>query len=247
MSVQFVAGNWKLNKGPKEALEFLYEFKEIVPENKLNQFILFLPALTLGAVAKSLAETELGWGGQNVFFEDEGAFTGENSAAVLRELGASYCLVGHSERRQIFGETDDWMAKKVALLQNHQIIPMLCVGETLEQRKAGQTIEVITNQLRAGLKEADLSGQLAFAYEPVWAIGTGEVATPEMAEEAHAALRTELKKLSGTSGTDFPILYGGSVKPENSKELSVQPNIDGFLVGGASLKPQSFFDIYKNC
>ncbi|MBC86750.1 MAG: triose-phosphate isomerase [Bdellovibrionaceae bacterium] len=246
MSIQYVAGNWKLNKGPKEAAEFLQQFQSQVADTDQKKFMLFLPALTLGAVAHQIKNLAIHWGAQNVYFEEEGAFTGENSAKVLSELGCTHCLVGHSERRQVFNETDDQLAKKVLCLQNNSIEPMLCVGETLEQREAGQTMQVIESQLKQGLEHVQWGKPLSLAYEPVWAIGTGKVATPEIAEEAHAHLRKVLKEIGGDTAERTPILYGGSVKPGNASELGEKPNIDGFLVGGASLDPQSFVDIYKN-
>ena len=247
MAIKTVAGNWKLNKGPNEAVEFIYEFKEMASTEDMEKFILFLPALTLGSVANTLTQENMLWGGQNVYFETSGAFTGENSAKVLKELGATHCLVGHSERRQLFGETDEWMAKKVRVLQDNDIEPMLCVGETLEQREAGKTIEVISHQLAKGLENLDREKPFSIAYEPVWAIGTGKVATPEIAEEAHCALREKLQSIvDQDKAKNTSILYGGSVKPDNAKELGDKPNIDGFLVGGASLDPQSFFNIFVN-
>jgi triosephosphate isomerase len=182
-----------------------------------------------------------------MFHEKEGAYTGENSPYVAEVMGATYALVGHSERRQIFGEQNSLICRKVAFASESRLTPMLCVGETLAEREANQTNKVISEQLELGLSELPKGRQFIVAYEPVWAIGTGKVATPEQAEEAHAFLRLELKRLRGAEvANTTAILYGGSVKGENAPTLISQPNIDGFLVGGASLKPAEFASIVKS-
>jgi len=242
-----VAANWKMNKGPIESVEFLSEFFSLFTKWPKCEIVIFPPAIDLVSVARMIEEKPLRWGAQNCHFEDNGAFTGENSPKVIAELGADYTLVGHSERRKIFGEIDEMLAKKIVAVQRHNMIPMLCVGEELSERESGKTNLVITEQLKKGLSQANLETKIVLAYEPVWAIGTGKVATPEQAEDAHAVLRKMLIEIGGESLSErTPILYGGSVKPENAAELSKKPNIDGFLVGGAALAPASYAGIIKN-
>lgn len=241
------AANWKLNKNPCETREFLVEFLERVDKEEQGYFAIFPPAINLLTLSECLKNTFVTWGAQNVYFEESGAFTGENSAQVVKSLGATMCLVGHSERRSLFSETDQDFAKKVRVVQKLEMTPMLCVGERLEDRQAGKTNEVIGNQLRASTAYVDWSHPLILAYEPVWAIGTGQVATPEQAEEAHQFLRSQVSELAGGEVSEkIQILYGGSTKPENSAQLFSQKNVDGFLIGGASLKPEIFVGIYKN-
>ena len=243
MKAKICAGNWKLNKTPKESSEFLTDFFGEVPDKDIHNFVIFPPASNWFVFS---GQKKMGWGAQNIYFENSGAFTGENSADVLKQMSGTHALVGHSERRQVFQETDDWMAKKVLLLQSQNIIPVLCVGETLEEREANKTEEVIGRQLNAVLKKIEISSKLWVAYEPVWAIGTGKVASPEQAEEAHTYLRGQLENLWGSENAEqVPLLYGGSVKPDNAKNLGQRKNIDGFLIGGASLKVDSFVGIYR--
>ena len=233
----YCVGNWKLNKNPAQAAEFIGTVKK--SGAALEDLVILPPALIAYEVAAQTRGTALRWGGQNSYAEAQGAFTGENSPATLRQMGAQFCLVGHSERRAIFGEQDDLLAKKVKALQDVGLTPILCVGETLEQRKSGRTKDIIVGQSKAGLKLSDQNKPLWLAYEPVWAIGTGEVATPEQVKEAHALLRD-------TPGVgQSPILYGGSVKADNAKALSQIPNVNGFLIGGASLKPEDLLAIQK--
>jgi triosephosphate isomerase len=237
-----IAANWKMHKSPSEAVEF---FKNFLPKSADlpigNQAIFFVPAIDLWVTEQALRSSHIGWGAQNCHFELKGAFTGENSPAVLAEIGAPYCLVGHSERRALFHETDEDTAKKVKTLHAVGITPMLCVGETLAEREAGKTNDVIIRQLRVGLSQRDASKKTIIAYEPVWAIGTGKVATPEQAGEAHAVLRKALVEIAGADiANATPILYGGSVKPDNASEIARQKEVDGFLVGGASLEIPSF-------
>jgi triosephosphate isomerase len=239
-----VAANWKMHKSPREAGEFLKSFvaqSARLPLGAGCEVVFFVPAINLLVAAEILRESKVKWGAQNCYFELKGAFTGENSPAVLAEIGAGYALVGHSERRALFHETDADTGKKVKALHGVGILPMLCVGETLNEREAGRTNEVILRQLRAGLEQRDLNKKVVVAYEPVWAIGTGKVATPLQVNEAHLALRQGLKDLGGEAFANAtPILYGGGVKPENAAELGAQAEIDGFLVGGASLEIASF-------
>lgn len=242
--MQFVvAANWKMYKSPREAVEFL---KSFIPKANLpahRKLIFFVPAIDLWVVQELLRSTEIGWGAQNCYFTEEGAFTGENSPKVLSEIGTPYTLVGHSERRTLFGETDEHTSKKVQILHKFGITPMLCVGETLQEREAGKTEEVIRRQLKVGLSLREPNKEFLIAYEPVWAIGTGKVATTAQAVEAHKILRDELKKIGGEKLSQKSILYGGSVKPDNAPELASQSEINGFLVGGASLKVDSFLDL----
>jgi triosephosphate isomerase len=241
----YCVGNWKMNKSPAQAAEFIKTVKEQAKPGEQNHLVVLPPALVAFEVAQSLKGSDLHWGGQNSYFEASGAFTGENSPLTLKEMGAKFCLVGHSERRQIFGEADDLLAKKVQALQSAGITPILCVGETLDDRRWNRTQEVIVRQLRAGLLNADPSKPLWLAYEPVWAIGTGEVATPLQVEEAHGILRKSLKEWSAQVADRIPILYGGSVKADNAKSLAGISNVNGFLIGGASLKVDDFISIYR--
>ncbi|MBT4760639.1 MAG: triose-phosphate isomerase [Bdellovibrionaceae bacterium] len=241
-----IAANWKMNKGPKDTAEFFQQYLDTVTEDEQGCFAFFPSAICLAETAIGLSGTEISWGAQNCYFEDSGAFTGETSPQILSEMGAQMTLVGHSERRHIFNETDEVLNKKVLALQKWDITPMICVGETLEQRDAEETDQVISSQLVSSLSGADLEKEFIVAYEPVWAIGTGRVATPEIAEAAHKTLRSELVKLVGADRAQkVRILYGGSAKAENANDLFSQENIDGFLVGGASLEVDSFYAILQ--
>jgi triosephosphate isomerase len=239
-----VAANWKMHKSPAETTEFFGSFLAQSDAVK-NEMVFFVPAINLTAVqallrGKKIAQ-KIGWGAQNCYFESKGAFTGENSPALIADIGATHVLVGHSERRALFHETDEETSKKVKALQAVGLTPMLCVGESLQEREAGKTSEVIVRQLRAGLASRDASKQIVIAYEPVWAIGTGKVATPDQAGEAHAVLRKALHEIGGADfAASTPILYGGSVKPDNAAEIARQKEVNGFLVGGASLEVPSF-------
>jgi triosephosphate isomerase len=238
-----VAANWKMYKNPEECTAFLYNFLKILPQKNQKHVFIFPPTVCLQTVEDYLneANADLLTGAQNCHFEDEGAFTGETSSKTLKEMGTNSVLIGHSERRQYFKEDNEFLAKKIKAVQNHNLIPMYCIGETLEQRKSNKTFDVLKEQLTIGLKHFDRKGSLIVAYEPVWAIGTGEVATPEQAQEAHEFIRKTLLEL--TNMNSHKILYGGSVKAENAQELISQKDIDGFLVGGASLKAESFAQI----
>lgn len=233
-----------MNKNPQQAGEFVRQLKELVKPDDHRGFILFPSALTASEVASGTKGTGIRWGGQNCYFENSGAFTGENSPEILKGMGAEFCLVGHSERRHVFGEPDELLSKKVQALQKLGTIPILCVGETVDDRRWNRTQEVIVRQLRTGLQSADPDKTLWLAYEPVWAIGTGQVATPSQVEEAHVILRKALKEWSAPVADDVPILYGGSVKSDNAKALAALENVNGFLIGGASLDPVEFSKIY---
>ena len=244
-----VAANWKMYKNPRETREY---FETILPKLEssgaskdpaFRKIIFFVPALDLHVASEALKGTHVGWGAQNAHWEMKGAFTGENSPQTLADLATPYVLVGHSERRALFGETDEQTGLKVKALHAVGITPMLCVGETLQEREAGRTNEVIVRQLNAGLAHRDSTKRVVLAYEPVWAIGTGKVATPEQANEAHAVLRKALVTIGQALADSTPILYGGSVKPDNCAEIGKQTEIDGFLVGGASLETDSFLTL----
>lgn len=230
-----VAGNWKMNKGPKEAGEFFGSFQS-------DMKTIFFVSSVNASVASSSKQN---WGPQNIYPAASGAFTGETSPEVMSDLGASFCLVGHSERRQLFGESNQDTQKKVLAAQEFGMSPVLCIGETLDQRKAGETLEVLEKQLSEGLKSVEVKKELHIAYEPVWAIGTGEVATVEQVSEAHQFVRKFLKEKYPDQESNIQILYGGSVKPGNAGELSKAAEVGGFLVGGASLKPETFGDIIE--
>jgi triosephosphate isomerase len=240
-----VAANWKMHKSPREAVDFLKGFLPKVSDRPQNrEIIFFVPAVDLWVTQEVLRNSGVAWGAQNCHFEMKGAFTGETSPQVLAEMATPFCLVGHSERRALFHESDEETGKKVKALHQTRITPMLCVGETLSERESGKTNEVIVRQLKAGLRDRDPSQKVMIAYEPVWAIGTGKVATPEQANEAHVTLRKALIDIGGPEfATHTPILYGGSVKPENSAEIARQKEVDGFLVGGASLEIASFLPL----
>lgn len=242
MKRKIFAANWKLHKTPAEARRF---FTELKPEaqNILAELLLFPPATSWEAASQVLTDSGIGWGAQNVWSQGQGAFTGENSAAVLREMGGRYVLIGHSERRQIFGEKDELLAEKLAYVQSIDLTAVLCIGETLPQREAGQTDEVNRRQLDIALSRADRAKKLIVAYEPVWAIGTGKVATSEQVRDAHARIHEHLEK-SGFKGV--PLLYGGSVKPDNAAGLLGLDHVDGFLIGGASLEVATYLTIARS-
>jgi triosephosphate isomerase len=246
MSEFYCVGNWKMNKGPGEAKEFCAQLKAKARTNELSNLIVLPPAICAQTVSEALAGSAVRWGGQNCHYEAKGAFTGETSATVLKELGATFCLVGHSERRHLFSETDEVLSKKVAFVQTSQMTPILCVGETNDDRKWGRTKEVVTRQLKQCLNSVNKMAPLWIAYEPVWAIGTGNVATSEQVEEVHAFIRAYLKEILGPAGGETPILYGGSVKPDNVQWLSQIKDVDGFLIGGASLDADEFLSTLRN-
>ena len=233
-----LAANWKMHHGPTAAAEFVRSFLSAFAADSARTVLLFPSALAFAATRSALGNrTDIGLGVQNVHAEEKGAFTGENSAAIAADAGARYVLVGHSERRHVFGETDEQTAKKCAKVHEHGLIPILCVGEKIEQREAGDTSEVVLRQLRAGLSllDAKAIGSSIVAYEPVWAIGTGRTATPADATTVHRVIRSALEALVGAAARDMPILYGGSVTTANASALLSADEVDGLLVGGASL------------
>jgi triosephosphate isomerase len=243
MQAPIFVANWKMHHGPAAAREFVATFLAAYPKRADRTVVICPSAVALESVARSLGERpEIKTGVQNIFTHPKGAFTGECSAAMAREAGASIALVGHSERRHVFGETNEQTALKCARAFEAGLVPALCVGETLAQREAGTTEHVVVEQLRAGVA-ALTPGQIAqmpIAYEPVWAIGTGKTATPADASAVHSVIRAVLIELAGAPGGGNPILYGGSVNEENASALLAAPGVSGLLVGGASLDPNGW-------
>jgi len=244
MRKSLIAGNWKMYKTPKESVEFIKGLKESIKTYSDRDILVCPPFTSLFSVSEILKEASIKLGAQNVFFEDEGAFTGEISPKMLKEIGVEYVICGHSERRNIFGETDEIINKKVKKTVSTGMTAILCVGEKLKEREQGETFNVIKRQVERCLEGIKETEGIVIAYEPVWAIGTGKNATPEQAEEVHSFIRGIIEKHYGkNSAEDIIILYGGSVKPENIDSLMAQKDIDGALVGGASLKLDSFLRI----
>lgn len=242
---KLIAANWKMFKNPTQIREFFHTWKAKSkdPAHQIkNDLIFFPPALGLEATSQALQDTPILWGSQNAYFQGQGAFTGETSAQVVKEMGGQFVLLGHSERRQHFFETDELLAKKFQYVQSLSLTPMLCIGETLEQREKGLTNQVLSVQLEKALISRDESQNLVIAYEPVWAIGTGKVALPQQVADTHAHVKTVLKDFGLE---DVEVLYGGSVKADNCKELAALPGVDGFLVGGASLEVDTFLPIAR--
>jgi triosephosphate isomerase len=240
------AANWKMNNGPSAARAFVAAFTARWSPRDDRSVLFFPPALSVSEVVHALANrTDLAVGVQNIWTEDKGAFTGENSAPMAKDAGARYALVGHSERRHVFGETDAETALKCAASVRSGLTPILCVGELLSQREAGDTNDVVLKQLRAGLGTlaANVVSSMAIAYEPVWAIGTGKTATPQDAAAVHVVIRKALHDIAGAAADEIPILYGGSVNAANAATLLAAPGVDGLLVGGASLDVESWLTI----
>ena len=245
MRIPLIAGNWKMFKTTKEAVAFAEEFKELYKDTDVRAAFC-APYTQLAALKAAFEGTGIAVGAQNVHFEAQGAYTGEISTAMLEEIGVDYCIVGHSERRQYFNETDETVNKKLHQLFTTNILPILCVGEVLEERDAGKEFEVVKTQMEGAL--AGLSGdqvsRMVVAYEPVWAIGTGRTASPEQANEMCAYIRKVIEDLYDEEVCDRVIIqYGGSVKPSNATEIMNMDEIDGALVGGASLIPADFMEI----
>ena len=244
--IPLIAGNWKLNLGPTQAVALSRELASGLADRGDTEVAVFPSALAIPSVIAALDGSGISVGVQEIHDELAGAFTGTNSASFAREAGCSWALIGHSERRQLFGETDEAVGRKVRAALGTGLLPMVCVGETLDQRDAGQVQSVVTRQLSValGTLRPDEAVTVTIAYEPVWAIGTGRTASPEQAQEVHAALRAWLRdRYPAFVAEQARILYGGSVKPANAAELLGQPDIDGALVGGASLKADSFAGI----
>lgn len=246
-----IAGNWKMNKTAAEGKALVEALKPLVADvcPDCAEIVVCPPFTTLAAVVEAARGSNIKVGAQNVHWAESGAFTGEISAAMLKEAGAEFVILGHSERRQYFGETDETVNKRLKAALAAGLKPIVCIGELLEEREGGRTEEVLARQLEGGL--AGLTGEemsrVVIAYEPVWAIGTGKTATPEMAELTHNFIRCTLNDLFGSEiGEGVRIQYGGSMKPENAKELVAQRNIDGGLIGGAALKAESFSALVHN-
>lgn len=244
-----VAANWKMNKTNAQATEYIEIFKDLHREPITGVEVLICPPFTaLTTMSSALTNTTVKLGAQNMHYEEKGAFTGEISGPMLRELNVSYVILGHSERRHIFLEKDEFINKKVYSALKHGIRPILCVGETLEERELGKTLSVIERQVRAGLSGLEMEVPfIDIAYEPVWAIGTGINATPEQAQEVHKFIRDLLHSISKGNDKGCRILYGGSVNEKNARDIIKENNIDGFLIGTASLEPYKFYKIITEC
>jgi triosephosphate isomerase len=243
-----MAANWKMNNGPTSAREFMKSFLDQYPRQNDRTVLFFPPALSFAAVASAVADRrDILLGVQNVYWADQGAFTGELSVGMARDAGARVVLVGHSERRHVFGETDEQTALKCAAVERGGLTPLLCVGELLDERDAGNAESVVVRQLRAGFSQMTqlATRDVMVAYEPVWAIGTGRTATPADASAMHAVIRRELVSLCGDRARVTPILYGGSVNTTNAPQLMAEPEIDGLLVGGASLDASSWLAVAR--
>ena len=244
-----LAANWKMNHTPTDARAFLQRFLALSPRQQDRTVIIFPSAITVTTVTDGLRDRPDIWVGvQNVHGEAQGAFTGENSVLMARDVGARVVLIGHSERRHVFGETDEMMTKKCALVAQARLIPMLCVGETLAERESGATASVVERQLAAGISGLDDAqvGAMMLAYEPVWAIGTGKTATPEDASDIHGVLRRALVARIGEKAAMVPILYGGSANRGNAAALLAAQDVDGLLVGGASLDPDGWSSMVRS-
>ncbi len=248
MRTPVIAGNWKMNLLVGDALSLVEELKELLAEVTDVEIVVCPPYTALYPVGQALAGSTIALGGQDCYPVENGAYTGEISPSMLKDAGCAWTIVGHSERRRYFDETDDFLNRKLKFALASDLKVMFCVGETLEEREAGEMDEVLRRQVREGLeglREADF-GRLLIAYEPVWAIGTGLTATPDQADEAHGFVRALVREQYGdTVSEGLRIQYGGSVKPENAVELMEKSNVDGALVGGASLKAESFASIVK--
>ncbi len=253
MRRKLIAGNWKMNLGPIEARAMIADLRKVVDPlaAKLikDRDLLLAPAtVVIPAVAQALAGSPFALGAQNMHWEDSGAFTGEVSAPMLKAFGVTHVIIGHSERRHVFFETDQFVNKKMTAALKHRLVPIMCVGETLQEREASKTVEVVMRQLENGLSgiPAEAAATVVIAYEPVWAIGTGKTATPEQAQLVHGSIREFLDDSWGkAAAAETRILYGGSVTPENIDSLLAKPDIDGALVGGASLRADSCAKIFR--
>jgi triosephosphate isomerase len=250
MRTPLVIANWKMFKTVQEAIVYAKELRGLVKDVSDVDIVVAPPFTALHAVAEAIRNTNIGVAGQDLYWEREGAHTGEISAAMLKEAGAGYAIIGHSERRTRFGETDEGVNRKTLAALAEELTPIVCVGETLTQREAGETLAVLDRQVRqalAGLR-AEQVASLAIAYEPVWAIGTGRTATPAQAQEAHAHVRSRLREWIGEAAAEpCHVIYGGSVKLENVRDLIRQPDVDGALVGGASLDVATFAGLVAGC
>ncbi|OGC11057.1 triose-phosphate isomerase [candidate division WOR-1 bacterium RIFOXYA12_FULL_52_29] len=248
MRKPLLAGNWKMNTISQESVKLAIDLKNLVAEVNDRDILVCPPFTAISQVADTLRDSVVMVGGQDMFWEDKGAFTGEVSGGMLKSVGATYVIIGHSERRQFFGETDATVNKKLNAAHKHGLLPIVCVGETLAEREGNKTLQVIETQIKGSLNglPKEQMGKTVVAYEPVWAIGTGKTASPEQAQEVHAFIRKLIVELFDQATADeVRILYGGSVTPDNIKILMSQADIDGGLVGGASLKADNFAKIVK--
>lgn len=249
MRKPIIAANWKMFKNPTETEEFLKSFLSLAHAEERVDIVIAPPAVSLATAQSLLTDRHhVRLAAQNMHYEQSGAFTGETSPMMLRSMYITYVILGHSERRSLFGESDEFINKKVIAAHHYHLKPILCVGETLEERDGGKIESVLRRQLTAGLAglDAEDAAGTVIAYEPVWAIGTGRVATPQQAQDAHAFIRRVIQELyDETCASRIRIQYGGSVKPGNSAELMAMPDVDGFLVGGASLESGSFWEIVR--
>lgn len=238
-----IAANWKMYKTPVQAQEFVKNFLPLVARHERDEIVLCPSFTAISVVVAGVTGSGVAVGAQNMYSAEEGAFTGETSPLMLKAIGTTHVILGHSERRQYFSETDETINKKLHTALKHELVPIVCIGEVLAERESGKTEEVLLRQTRgvlAGLT-AEQAAPIVIAYEPVWAIGTGKTATPQIASEAHKVIRGQVAKLLGSEAANaMRILYGGSVKPDNAAALMKEEEIDGALVGGASLDPQSF-------
>jgi triosephosphate isomerase len=246
MRAPFVAANWKMFKTVQDAVFYIKELRTLVKGVRDAEVVVAPPFTAIHACAEAARNTNVGLAGQDVYWEKEGAFTGEISPAMLKEAGAEYVIIGHSERRRLFDETDERVNRKTVAAFGAGLTPIVCIGETLDERERGETLRVLDRQIKAGLDglTAAQVGALVIAYEPVWAIGTGRNATPEQAAEAHTHIRTRVKQwFGGDAAEQCRVIYGGSVKPDNIGAIVAHPDVDGALVGGASLDPRVFADL----
>ncbi len=242
----FIAANWKMHKTVLESVAFIKEFRNLAKDVHDVEIVVAPPFTALRSSADAAHASNIGIAGQNLHWERQGAFTGETSAGMLKEAGAEYAIIGHSERRQLFGDTDESVNRKLLAAIAAQLTPIVCIGETLAERDGNDTLTVLDRQIKQGLDglTADQIAALVVAYEPVWAIGTGRNASPAQAGEAHAHIRARIRQwFGGVAADQCHIIYGGSVKPENIRDLAALPDVDGALVGGASLELRSFFEI----
>ncbi len=249
MKRPLIAGNWKMFKTIPEAINLVNIIKAGVHKVTDCQIVVCPPFTALAAISEQIQDTKIDLGAQDMYFETEGAFTGEISPLMLKDVRCRYVILGHSERRQIFKETDELINKKVMAALKYNLVPIVCIGETLEEREARHAFEVVKLQFDRSLKNLtqDETERVVIAYEPVWAIGTGKTATPEQAEQMHSYIRRLLNEQYGEAvGQKIQIIYGGSVKPDNIAQLIAKPNLDGALVGGASIKAESFIQIVTN-
>ena len=248
MRKKVIAANWKMFKTPDETFTFIQAFLREVSGHNRDEIVLCPPYVDIATAVQAARHSNVQIGAQNMHWEKEGAFTGEISARMIHAAGCTHVIIGHSERRQYFGETDDTVNRKLLAALDTGLVPIVCVGEVLQEREAGLTEEVLRRQVTGAFRtvSGDKAAPIIVAYEPVWAIGTGKTATPAIAADAHRVIRAEAAKAFGQSAADnLRILYGGSVKPDNAKALMSQSEIDGALVGGASLDPKSFTAIVK--